>query len=59
MDEIQKWNHSRKGLIVGRVVEENDGWLTVELTEDLGGPYPQAAGARVTVAKRFIEEVAA
>lgn len=28
------WSHSRKGRIVGRVVNEDDVWAEIELTED-------------------------
>lgn len=59
MTEIQKWNHARKGLVVGRVVQEDADWLTIELSEPMAGLYPQPAGATVTVARRFMTEVTA
>lgn len=34
MSDTRTWRHSRKGLITGRVVREDDTWMHIELAGD-------------------------
>lgn len=60
MSDIQTWKHSRKGIITGRVVDEDDEWVRIELHGDQPIIYqsesrgPESDGEILTARKSFL-----
>ena len=53
-EQIRTWNHSRKGRIVGVVVNENPEWITVRLTEQTSS---EDVDERLTFRRLLAKEV--
>jgi len=62
MSEIKKYMHSRKGLIVGKIIKDDGEWVTIEFSKDQvikysGGNEGVENGQTMTVRKAFLKEV--
>ena len=61
---MSKWLHSRKGLIEGEMVHENDTWTTIKVSGDHelrsarpGATMPFADGETITVRSSFLKAI--